>query len=65
MYRKEKVVGMCIIDSTVTRTKLPDSWPELSGESSYEEVVGLKKNKVLSDEEWAAVEADGEAISET
>jgi pimeloyl-ACP methyl ester carboxylesterase len=64
MHGKEKVVGMVIVDSAVTRTKLPDSWPELLGEESYEDVVGLKKNRVLSDEEWAAVRADGEGSEE-
>ena len=41
---------MGIVDSVVTGTKLPDSWPELLGDSSYKEVVGFEKNKVLSDE---------------
>lgn len=65
MHGEEKVVGMCIVDSATTRTKLPDSWPELLGDSSYGEVVELEKNRILSDQEWAAMKADGEGISET
>jgi pimeloyl-ACP methyl ester carboxylesterase len=62
IHGKEKVVGMVVVDSAVTRTKLPDSWPELLGGESYEDVVGLKKNRMLSDEERAAVRADGEGV---
>jgi hypothetical protein len=46
---------MIIVDSAITRTKLPDSWPTLLDDASYEQVVGLEKNRVLSDEEWSEV----------
>jgi len=38
------------IDSAVGRTKLLDYWPELLGDSSCKEVVGMEKNRLLSDE---------------
>jgi hypothetical protein len=41
---------MGIVDSAVGRTKLLDSWPELLGDSSCKEVVGMEKNRLLSDE---------------
>jgi hypothetical protein len=31
---------MVIVDSAVTRTKLPNSWPELLRGSSCKEIVG-------------------------
>jgi pimeloyl-ACP methyl ester carboxylesterase len=65
VHGKEKVVGMVIVDSAVTRTKLPGSWPSLLGNSSYEAIVGFESNRVLSDEEWAAVKTDGEGSKET
>ncbi|KUJ07039.1 alpha/beta-hydrolase, partial [Mollisia scopiformis] len=58
MHGKEKVVGLVIIDSAIERTKLPDSWPALLGDASYMEVVGLEKNRVLTDEEWATLKAN-------
>jgi len=64
MHGKEKVAGMVIVDSAITRTKLPDSWPTLLGDASYVEVVGLEKNRVLSDEEWREVNSDGEQSDE-
>ncbi|KAE9371776.1 alpha/beta-hydrolase, partial [Stipitochalara longipes BDJ] len=60
MHGKEKVVGMCIVDSAATRTKLPDSWPGLLGDERYGVVVGLEAKRVLTDEEWDAVKRDGE-----
>ena len=64
MHRKEEVVGMLIVDPIFKRTKLPDSWPELLGASSYKGVVGFDKNKILSDEEWDAVKKCGEVNEE-
>jgi hypothetical protein len=49
-----EVMGMCIVDSAVGRTKLFDSWPELLGDSSCKDFVGLEKSWVFSDEEWDA-----------
>jgi pimeloyl-ACP methyl ester carboxylesterase len=60
MHGKEKVVGMVIVDSSVERTKLPDDWPTLLGDASYGEVVGLEKNRVLTDEEWKQMKRDDE-----
>lgn len=64
MHGKEKVVGMVIVDSAITRTKLPDSWPTLLGDASYPEVVGLEENRVLSDKEWEDMKRDDEGGEE-
>jgi pimeloyl-ACP methyl ester carboxylesterase len=60
MHGKEKVVGMVIVDSSVERTKLPNDWPTLLGDSSYSEVVGLEENRILTDEEWKQMKRDDE-----
>jgi pimeloyl-ACP methyl ester carboxylesterase len=65
MHGKEKVVGMCIVDSAITRMKLPDSWPSLLRNERYEVIVGLERERVLSDEEWDAVKSDGEGNEDT
>ena len=65
MHGKDKVVGMVIVDSPATMPELPKSWPTLLGEATYEEVVGLERNRVLSDEQWAAMKADTEGCEDT
>jgi pimeloyl-ACP methyl ester carboxylesterase len=57
-HGKEKVVGMVIVDSAITRTKLPDDWFTLLGDSTYQEVVGLDKNHCLTDEEYAQLQKE-------
>lgn len=58
MHGSEKVAGLVIVDSAIVRTKLPDGWPTLLADVSYMDVVGLQKNRVLSDEEWADLKKD-------
>jgi pimeloyl-ACP methyl ester carboxylesterase len=57
-HGKEKVLGMVIVDSAFTRTKLPDDWFTLLGDSTYQEVVGLDKNHCLTDEEYAQLQKE-------
>ncbi|KAF8849135.1 hypothetical protein BDZ45DRAFT_697803 [Acephala macrosclerotiorum] len=64
MHGKEKVVGMVVVDSAIVRTKLPDGWPTLLADASYFDVVGLEKNRVLSDEEWADLKSNDEEARE-
>ncbi|KAJ5950105.1 hypothetical protein N7454_001689 [Penicillium verhagenii] len=54
----EKVAGMVIVDSSRVRTRLPTSWPNLMGPSSYPAIVGLDRNHILSSEEYETVERD-------
>jgi len=57
-HGKEKVKGMVILDSSVTRTKLPENWPTLLGDHTYFEVVGLEQNRCVTDEEWQQIKKD-------
>lgn len=49
------VHGMVIVDFAPTVTKVPESWSTLLGDADYFNVVGVKANKALSDEEWEAM----------
>jgi pimeloyl-ACP methyl ester carboxylesterase len=53
-----KVKGLVIVDCGIERTPLPPDWPTLLGDSTYQDVVGLEKHRVLSDKEWKLVFQD-------
>lgn len=52
------VVGMVVVDSARVRTPLPSGLDGLLGDFSYQGIVGLDENCVLSDEEYARVKQD-------
>lgn len=57
-HGKEKVKGLVILDSSITRTKLPQEWPTLLGDRTYFEVVGLEQNHCVTEEEWEQIKRD-------
>lgn len=48
--------GMVIVDSAPKRNAIPASWSELLGDASYTDVVGLERERALTDEEWNLVQ---------
>lgn len=60
-----KVKGLVIFDSGAERSPLPPNWTTLLGNATYQEVVGLEKNRVLSDAEWELVNGDDRKNGET
>ncbi|KAK5118568.1 hypothetical protein LTR85_008033 [Meristemomyces frigidus] len=38
---------------------MPPSWSTLLGDSTYEEIVGLNANHILTDQEYHAMQSDG------
>lgn len=59
----DEVFGMLIVDSAPIVTKVPPSWSTLVGDSSYEEIVGIKASHVLTDQEYQTMQRDGDMNS--
>lgn len=50
-----EVAGLLLVDSVPVANFFPQAWTELLGGSTYEEVVGLRGNRGVAEEEWELI----------